>query len=143
MNSIQKPTFIVTTEHGRWGAHERLAEACRNAKLEEQSIAEASCHEVQTALEWHEAVDWSNVREAAEDACIPDDYPDTVEIVIYFCDTRYWTGWSIDGIDGGITFHGFKGGETGGKEVMARSTVRATWTNGEIKPRKETSARAA
>lgn len=143
MNSIQKPTFIVVTQHGYWGAHERLAEACRNAKLEEQSIAEASCHEIQTALEWSENVDWANVKEAAEDACIPDDYPDTVNIAIYFCDTSYWTGWSIDGIDGGVAFHGFKGGETGGKEVMDRSTVLATWTNGEIKPREETSARAA
>ena len=51
MNTILKPTFIVVTEHGYWGAHERLAEACRNAKLEEQSVVEATCYEIQTALE--------------------------------------------------------------------------------------------
>lgn len=143
MKAIQKPTFIVTTEHGRWGAHERLAEACRNAKLEEQSLAEASCYEVQSALEWHEDVDWETVREVSKDVLIPDRYPDTVKIAIYFCDTQYWTGWSIDGIDGAITFHGWKGGETGGKEVMARSTVLATWTNGELRLRNETNAAAA
>ena len=78
---------------------------------------------------------WDEVKQAADDALVPDRYPETVEIIIHYCDNRLWEGWTVDPIDGAVTFHGYRGGETGGEEAMRRATVSAYWCNGRITQR--------